>query len=858
MLLLAVFALLASCTSETGEHKNPDEAKTDQLDRVGFGKVGAWVKKVPIPKPDFENFTDGAEILLLDRQDYYGKGKWQSYISIAAYVHGPAGLSPAGNINAQWNPARQSLTVHRVSILRGKQKIDALANGKEFSILQREQNLEASFIDGIKTAVFQIEGLMVGDIVDFAYSLDTKAPAITKTTSELFFRLGQERAQKLRIRQVWPEHINMKWQVSSDLPEPDLIKTKLGHELILNLDGFKLEEPKTSAPLRYYIKGALAVSNIEDWSQISREYMPFFAKAAKIKYGSDLYMEAEKIAKNSYLADDTKAAMALRLVQEQIRYLFVGLGSGDYIPASAEETWANKHGDCKDKTALLLALLDHLEIEAEPVLVSTVFGDGLNDRLPVLGVFDHIIVRAKIFDKEVWLDGTLTEDRSIDRIEPPAYKWGLPLREEGSPLIKIQQTAPEYNSFFAKLEIDASKGAHGELAVTGTYKVRGRMAREINAAAASMDSEQKAKWYKTFWSSAGDIDVQSNTSTIDEANGDFKLDMSGTIKLRSKKRLTKDYFKIPFFSYYPEATFLYSLDGEEEREIPWALPEPYRAKFETIIMLPETRTRSAYDHAPFSWDKYGLELKRDVFGGYINLHLTRTIAVKEPEISNTHAREFIKALDESSDNWQSYFVLYKSADQITDMKNKKLETVSEYIDRGLFHLNRRNYQQAINDFSAAAQIDPDNPYPFANRGLAHARIQNFYSANSDFDKALSLDENNKVALRGKGYVAGQKGDHEAAVMYLEQSLNEDPNSYFARSHLIYSLVKLGSINEALVQTDKFIEHYPDNRFVLELRDSLKQNAELTEGFLNYIKGRRKLNTLGNVPSFEIKTEQVDP
>src|SRR5207245_7674926 len=40
---------------------------------------------------------------------------------------------------------------------------------------------------------------------------------------------------------------------------------------------------------------------------------------------------------------------------------------GGLVPASAETTWSRRFGDCKAKTALLLAILHEFGIEAEPV-----------------------------------------------------------------------------------------------------------------------------------------------------------------------------------------------------------------------------------------------------------------------------------------------------------------------------------------------------------------------------------------------------------------------------------------------------------------------------------------------------------
>lgn len=108
------------------------------------------------------------------------------------------------------------------------------------------------------------------------------------------------------------------------------------------------------------------------------------------------------------------------MVREQVRYIYVGIAGGNLTPATADETWQRRYGDCKGKTTLLLALLNELGIDAEAVLVNNSgIDDGFNQRLPSPGLFDHVLVRAKIDGREYWMDGTrrqspgLTRTRSI-------------------------------------------------------------------------------------------------------------------------------------------------------------------------------------------------------------------------------------------------------------------------------------------------------------------------------------------------------------------------------------------------------------------------------------------------------------
>src|SRR3546814_6567111 len=111
--------------------------------------------------------------------------------------------------------------------------------------------------------------------------------------------------------------------------------------------------------------------------------------------------EAARIAA-AHSAPLDRASAALKLVQRDVRYIYVGLGNGNLTPATAEETWQRRYGDCKGKTALLLALLARLGIEAEAVLANNSGGDdGLDERLPNPGMFDHVLVRSEEHTSEL-------------------------------------------------------------------------------------------------------------------------------------------------------------------------------------------------------------------------------------------------------------------------------------------------------------------------------------------------------------------------------------------------------------------------------------------------------------------------
>jgi hypothetical protein len=149
----------------------------------------------------------------------------------------------------------------------------------------------------------------------------------------------------------------------------------------------------------------------------------------------------------------------LELVQQQVRYIYVGLDGGNYKPATADETWTRRYGDCKAKTALLLALLRELGIEAEPVLANNSgTDDGLDARLPSPGMFNHVLVRARIDGASYWLDGTLPPVARADTRPALPYRWVLPLAANGQQLEAVPWKPASQPDLIQVYEMDASAG----------------------------------------------------------------------------------------------------------------------------------------------------------------------------------------------------------------------------------------------------------------------------------------------------------------------------------------------------------------------------------------------------------------
>ncbi|WP_308366967.1 MULTISPECIES: transglutaminase domain-containing protein [unclassified Microbulbifer] len=112
---------------------------------------------------------------------------------------------------------------------------------------------------------------------------------------------------------------------------------------------------------------------------------------------------------------DDKISAIHDFVSRDIRYNSMSEQGHALTPHNIEDTAKNRYGDCKDKSALLTALLKKLGLNPVPVLVATDRKRTGQLTIPSLAYFNHVIVCNDSEDKPFCIDATdtTTDWRSV-------------------------------------------------------------------------------------------------------------------------------------------------------------------------------------------------------------------------------------------------------------------------------------------------------------------------------------------------------------------------------------------------------------------------------------------------------------
>ena len=456
---IAALLLLAPALASS-----PAFAANDQVTR---GPLPAWfnpTELMPVP-------PDASGMVFIRRQDvviHLDQRGQQLHNGFRIKILHSNALQ-LGNVALSWNPAEGSPVVHAITVYRGAEVIDVLKT-TPFEVLRREDQLEAARLDGVLTAVLRVPDLRVGDELEVSYTTRTGDPTLGIHDAGVLFLQGSPAPGRFHLQLNWEKGREPKVKMTPDMAA---VAVRKGQAIDFRFDNPPLLTVPKNAPPRFQVQRLAEYSGFADWQAVSRQFAELFATAAKLDPRSSIKAEASRIA-TANATPQARASAALRLVQQDVRYIYIGLGNGNLTPAKADDTWQRRYGDCKAKTALLLALLGELGIPAEAVLVNNSDGDdGMDERLPSPRLFDHVLVRATIDGKIWWLDGTLPP------VVPPTvtsafpYRWVLPLSPEGRALERVAWHAAERPDEINLYDIDARAGFDTPAKVTTTTILRG-------------------------------------------------------------------------------------------------------------------------------------------------------------------------------------------------------------------------------------------------------------------------------------------------------------------------------------------------------------------------------------------------
>jgi len=470
-----------------------------------------------------DDIIDGSVILLYDNQIHIPKQ--EAYTRVTTQITDNVGVQNASNITLDYDPTYQSLAVHKVNVIRDGEVLDKL-NIEHFQVMRRELNAEIFLYDGSMSAVLNISDVRTGDIIDYSYSVTGFNPIHKNKFSNSFYLNDIAPVGKIHVNIISKNKLQHKSFNTKIEPKINQINGLYKYKwMSTNTKKLDYEE---NTPLWKLLYETVFISEYKSWEEV-------------IKWGVDIFEINEKISpelltkineiNTAHKSHGEKIKATLNFVQNEIRYLGLEYGISGYKPFAPNTVFERRFGDCKDKSLLMVTMLNEMGIESFPMLVNTSLKKTILNILPSPKFFDHCVV--KVLDgakNEFWYDPTISnQGGEFNTTYFPDYECGLVLEKGNFEFDDIYSYFDNRVDTVEEYTLDGvGKGAN--LKVTTTYyeseadNIRNYFkSNSINAI-----KKEFEMFYSSYFFNVSSVNTPTYTDNLKEniftLNEEYKLD----------------------------------------------------------------------------------------------------------------------------------------------------------------------------------------------------------------------------------------------------------------------------------------------------------------------------------------------
>ncbi len=402
VVLLSFLALPGMATAQNSKQ----EKSATPLTSFHFNveKEPSWVRRIDVPSQ--LSPVEGAppfRMLLRDDQRRYSGKEVVSYYHRALAVIQKSALDKVSQVEIEFNPDYQTLSLHELVVVRAGVRINKLDRSK-VKLIQREKDLEKKMYNGVVSASLVMDDIRVGDVMEFSYTIKGGNPLFADKIDTGFGLSGWDvPVEQLSIRLLTPSSRKLSVKVHGISLEPMVSEINGEREMIWSRSHIAAMADEEEYPAWYEPSAWLEISEYENWAQVIDWAKPLYRVPDDLS--PDLLAQIAQMRTTSQNTEEA-ALRALNFVQQEIRYFGVEIGISSHRPTHPNQVFKQRYGDCKDKTLLLATIFNRLGIKAYPALVSSRDHRGIGELLPSPRAFDHVITMAQIGGATWWIDAT--------------------------------------------------------------------------------------------------------------------------------------------------------------------------------------------------------------------------------------------------------------------------------------------------------------------------------------------------------------------------------------------------------------------------------------------------------------------
>jgi transglutaminase-like putative cysteine protease len=367
----------------------------------------------------------------------------------------------------------------KVEFLRGW---SITSKGQEYESKDLIERSVSSFevYSDTKAKIVHVPGADVGTVVGFEYE--------RKGRPYIFQDFWGFQTEDPVEQSRYELHLSAGWRFRADwINYPQQKPTEENGTVSWQLDSVPRIEREPRRPSEDALAGRMVVTflsdkvpgkSYRDWSEFGSWYTQL---SDGVRNSSPALQQKvlELAPANLPILERIKALA--RFAQSDVRYVEISIGVGGWRPHSADDIFAHRYGDCKDKATVLSSMLSQIGVKSYYLLVETQRGI-FTEKSPPQARFNHMILAIALPEasypnampamyQHPKLGRLLIFDPTNDLVpfgQIPPYEqdnYGLLVGEQGGDLIHLPLSNPEANKISrnAKLTLMPDGTLQGEI-----------------------------------------------------------------------------------------------------------------------------------------------------------------------------------------------------------------------------------------------------------------------------------------------------------------------------------------------------------------------------------------------------------